>query len=81
MAESEFEGQFDRRRSIFLVALPEYILRPRLVMIGASVHPLLTILAFIAPIFIIGPSGVTVGPAVDGLVLAGYRTMAHLEKL
>ncbi|MFB3765978.1 MAG: AI-2E family transporter [Methanotrichaceae archaeon] len=66
---------------IFLVAFPEYILRPRLVMIGASVHPLLTILAFTAPIFIIGASGVIVGPAVYGLVLAGYRTMAHLEKL
>ena len=66
---------------IFLVAFPEYILRPRLVMIGASVHPLLTILAFTAPIFIIGPSGVIIGPAVYGIVLAGYRTMAHLQKL
>lgn len=65
---------------IFLVAFPEYLLRPRLVMIGASVHPLLTILAFTAPIFIIGPSGVIVGPAVYGLVLAGYRTIVHLRK-
>jgi predicted PurR-regulated permease PerM len=66
---------------LFLVAFPEYLLRPRLVMIGASVHPLLTILAFTAPIFIIGPSGIIVGPAVYGLVLAGYRTMSHLQKL
>jgi predicted PurR-regulated permease PerM len=66
---------------IFLVAFPEYLLRPRLVMIGASVHPLLTILAFTAPIFIIGPSGVIIGPAVYGLVLAGYRTLSHLQKL
>jgi len=66
---------------VFLVAFPEYLLRPRLVMIEASVHPLLTILAFTAPIFIIGPSGVIVGPAVYGLALAGYRTLAHLRKL
>lgn len=66
---------------VFLVAFPEYLLRPRLVMIGASVHPLLTILAFTAPIFIIGPSGIIAGPAVYGLVLAGYRTIAHLRKL
>ncbi len=66
---------------VFLIALPEYILRPRLVMIGASVHPLLTILAFTAPIFVIGTSGIIIGPAVYGLVLAGYRTLAHLRKL
>lgn len=66
---------------IFLVALPEYIIRPRLVMIGASVHPLFTILAFTAPIFVIGPSGVIIGPAIYGIVLAGYRTMAHLRRL
>ena len=66
---------------VFLVAFPEYMLRPRLVMIGASVHPLLTILAITAPIFLIGPSGVIVGPAVYGLVLAGYRTIVHLQKL
>lgn len=66
---------------VFLIAFPEYLLRPRLVMIGASVHPMLTILAFTAPIFVIGPSGIIVGPAVYGLVLAGYRTMAHLRRL
>jgi predicted PurR-regulated permease PerM len=66
---------------IFLVAFPEYLLRPRLVMIGASVHPLLTILAFTAPIFIIGPSGVIIGPAIYGFVLAGYRTMSYMQRL
>jgi predicted PurR-regulated permease PerM len=64
---------------IFLVLIPEYIIRPRLVLIGASVHPLLTILAFTAPIFIIGPAGVIVGPAVYGISLAGYRTLLFVK--
>jgi predicted PurR-regulated permease PerM len=64
---------------IFLVLIPEYIIRPRLVLIGASVHPLLTILAFTAPIFIIGPAGVIVGPAVYGISLAGYRTLLFVR--
>jgi predicted PurR-regulated permease PerM len=65
---------------IFLVLIPEYVLRPRLVLIGASVHPLLTVLAFTAPIFILGPAGVIVGPAVYGISLAGYRTMLFVKK-
>jgi predicted PurR-regulated permease PerM len=64
---------------IFLVFIPEYIIRPRLVLAGASVHPLLTILAFTAPIFIIGPSGVLIGPAVYGISLAGYRTLLFVK--
>jgi predicted PurR-regulated permease PerM len=64
---------------VFLVFLPEYVLRPRLVLIGASVHPLLTVLAFTAPIFVIGPSGVIIGPAIYGIALAGYRTILHFR--
>lgn len=64
---------------IFLVFIPEYIIRPRLVLAGASVHPLLTILAFTAPIFIVGPSGVLIGPAIYGISLAGYRTLLFVK--
>jgi predicted PurR-regulated permease PerM len=66
---------------LFLVFLSEYILRPRLVLMGASVHPVITILAFTAPVFVIGPSGVIVGPAIYGIALAGYRTLLHFRKL
>ncbi len=37
---------------IFLVILPEYIIRPRIVLIGASIHPVITILAFKGPNFL-----------------------------
>ncbi|HWQ19334.1 MAG TPA: AI-2E family transporter [Methanotrichaceae archaeon] len=66
---------------VFLIFIPEYILRPRLVMIGASVHPVITILAFTAPIFVIGPSGVIIGPAIYGIALAGYRTVLYFRDL
>lgn len=66
---------------VFLIFIPEYILRPRLVMIGASVHPIITILAFTAPIFVIGPSGVIIGPAIYGVALAGYRTLLYFRGL
>lgn len=65
---------------IFLVLISEYILRPRLVLMGASVHPIYTILAFTAPIFIVGASGIIIGPIVFGFTLAGYRTILYLRK-
>jgi len=65
---------------IFLVIISEYILRPRLVLMGASVHPIFTILAFTAPIFIIGAPGIIVGPVIFGFTLAGYRTILYLRK-
>lgn len=65
---------------IFLVLISEYILRPRLVSMGASVHPVYTILAFTAPIFIVGASGIIVGPVIFGFALAGYRTILYLRK-
>ena len=65
---------------VFLVLISEYILRPRLVLIGASVHPVYTILAFTAPIFIVGASGIIVGPVIFGFTLAGYRTILYLRK-
>jgi predicted PurR-regulated permease PerM len=65
---------------IFLVIISEFILRPRLVLRGANVHPVMTILAFTAPIFVIGPPGIIVGPIVYGFALAGYRTVLHFRK-
>lgn len=59
---------------VVLTIIPENVIRPRLAMHGASIHPVITILAYTAPIFVIGISGVIVGPAVYGFILAAYRT-------
>jgi predicted PurR-regulated permease PerM len=64
--------------AIFLNVLPENIIRPRLAMRGAAIHPAITLLAFAAPIFVVGKIGVIVGPALYGFVLAAYRTKLRL---
>ncbi|MDF0589872.1 AI-2E family transporter [Candidatus Methanocrinis natronophilus] len=58
----------------FLNIFPENIMRPALARAGAAIHPAVTLLAFAAPIFVIGVMGVIVGPALYGFVLAAYRT-------
>jgi predicted PurR-regulated permease PerM len=60
--------------TVFLNIFPENILRPALAKAGAAIHPAVTLLAFAAPIFVIGVMGVVVGPALYGFVLAAYRT-------
>jgi predicted PurR-regulated permease PerM len=60
--------------TVFLNLFPENILRPALAKAGAAIHPAVTLLAFAAPIFVIGVMGVVVGPALYGFVLAAYRT-------
>ncbi len=65
---------------VFLVFISEYVLRPGLVLKGTAIHPIMTILAFTAPIFIIGAPGLIVGPIVYGFALAGYRTVLHFRK-
>lgn len=59
---------------IFLNLIPENILRPRLAMKGAAIHPVITLLAFAAPIFVVGMIGIVIGPALYGFLLAAYRT-------
>lgn len=67
--------------TIFLSVIPENIIRPRLALKGARVHPVITILAFTAPLFVIGVYGVILGPAVFGFVLAGYRTLLYMKDI
>jgi len=67
--------------TIFLSIMPEEVIRPRLAQRGARVHPIITILAFTAPLFVIGIYGVILGPAVFGFVLAGYRTLSEIWDL
>lgn len=65
---------------IFLTVIPNNFILPRLASASASIHPLITLMAFTAPIFVIGLIGVIVGPAVFGFILAAYRTMVHFRK-
>ncbi len=65
---------------IFLMVIPENILRPHLAMKGASIHPVITILAYTAPIFVVGMIGVIIGPALYGFILAAYRTAIRLQE-
>jgi predicted PurR-regulated permease PerM len=62
---------------VVLTIIPENVLRPRLAMKGASIHPIITILAYTAPIFVVGIMGVVVGPALYGFLLAAYRTAVY----
>jgi predicted PurR-regulated permease PerM len=66
---------------IFLVIIPNNLILPRLASVRASIHPLITLTAFTAPIFAIGFMGVIVGPAIYGFILAAYRTMVHLREI
>lgn len=59
---------------IFLTVIPENIIRPRLAMKSASIHPAITLLSFAAPLFVIGSVGIVIGPALYGFLLAVYRT-------
>ena len=65
---------------IFLTVIPNTVILPRLASASASIHPLITLMAFTAPVFVIGLMGVIVGPAVYGFILAAYRTMVYFRK-
>jgi predicted PurR-regulated permease PerM len=66
---------------IFLTVIPNNYILPRLASASASIHPLITLMAFTAPVFVIGIVGVIVGPAVYGFILAAYRTMVYFRKV
>lgn len=59
---------------IFLMVIPENIIRPGLAKKSADINPILTVLAYTAPVFEVGPIGVIVGPALYGFLLGIYRT-------
>jgi predicted PurR-regulated permease PerM len=66
---------------IFLTVIPNNVILPRLASASASIHPLITLMAFTAPVFVIGLVGIIVGPAVYGFILAAYRTMVYFRKV
>ena len=63
---------------IFLNVIPENIIRPRLAMQSAAIHPIITLLSFAAPLFVVGMIGIVIGPALYGFLLAAYRTKREL---
>ncbi len=65
---------------VFLVVIPNNLILPRMASARSSIHPLITLTAFTAPVFAIGFMGVIVGPAVYGFILSAYRTMAYFRK-
>lgn len=59
---------------LILSIFPDSFIRPKLAKNKASIHPVITLLSFTAPIFVIGFTGFIVGPLVYGFLLAFYRT-------
>lgn len=63
-----------------LNTLQDYYLRPKLVQEKGAVHPVITIIAFGAPLFVMGITGLVIGPAVYGFLLALCRTKLKLKE-
>jgi predicted PurR-regulated permease PerM len=59
--------------TVVLMVMPENVLRPHLAMKSARIHPIITLLAYTAPIFVVGIIGVIIGPTLYGFLLAAYR--------
>ncbi len=59
---------------IFLNLIPDFVIRPRLARSRAAIHPAITLVAFAAPVFVLGPIGIIIGPLTYGFLLAAFRT-------
>jgi predicted PurR-regulated permease PerM len=66
---------------IFLTVLPGNFILPKLAERAASIHPLITLLAFTAPLLVVGVMGMILGPAIYGFVLASFRTWSYFREL
>ncbi|OPY50030.1 MAG: hypothetical protein A4E49_02878 [Methanosaeta sp. PtaU1.Bin112] len=58
---------------VVLMVIPENLIRPHLAMKSSRIHPIVTLLAYTAPIFVVGIIGVIIGPTLYGFLLAAYR--------
>ncbi|HQF17613.1 MAG: hypothetical protein A4E45_01490 [Methanosaeta sp. PtaB.Bin039] len=65
---------------IFVNILPNNLIFPKLAERGAAIHPLITILAFTAPLLVVGITGMILGPAIYGFVLASFRTWIYFRQ-
>ncbi|KKH96013.1 hypothetical protein EO95_17895 [Methanosarcina sp. 1.H.T.1A.1] len=59
---------------VFLSLIPDFLIRPRLARNRAAIHPAITLIAFAAPVFVLGPIGIIIGPLTYGFLLAAFRT-------
>jgi len=66
---------------LFLETIPGNIIRPRLMMQHGNIHPIITLLSFTAPLFVVGAMGIIIGPAAYGFMLAIYRTHIGFEAI
>jgi predicted PurR-regulated permease PerM len=64
---------------IFLSIAPDFVIRPKLARSRAAIHPAITLIAFAAPVFVIGPIGIIIGPLTYGFLLAVFRTKKKIE--
>jgi predicted PurR-regulated permease PerM len=65
---------------LFLETIPGIIIRPGLMKQMGNTYPIISLLSFTAPLFMIGAMGIIIGPAVFGFLLAIYRTYIGLIK-
>ncbi|HUS75387.1 MAG TPA: AI-2E family transporter [Methanothrix sp.] len=63
--------------TVMLMVIPENVIRPHLAMKSARIHPIVTLLAYTAPIFVVGIIGVIIGPTLYGFLLATYRAIIN----
>jgi len=66
---------------VVLIVIPENIIRPHLAMKSSQIHPIVTVLAYTAPIFVVGIMGVIIGPTLYGFLLAVYRSVIHYREI
>jgi len=67
--------------TVVLMVIPENIIRPHLAMKSAKIHPAVTLLAYTAPIFVVGIVGVIIGPTFYGFLLAAYRAAVKYREI
>jgi predicted PurR-regulated permease PerM len=58
---------------VVLMIIPENVIRLQLAQKSSRIHPIITLLAYTAPIFVVGIIGVFIGPGLYGFLLAAYR--------
>lgn len=66
---------------VALMIIPENVLRPHLAMKSSQIHPIITVIAYTAPVFVVGLMGVIIGPALYGFLLAVYRTIVYYREI
>jgi predicted PurR-regulated permease PerM len=66
---------------VFLLFVPYALVRPQVSAGATSVHPLLAFTAFVAPIMVVGLSGLILGPLVFGALYAVYKTLQSCRDL